>query len=587
MVALFACVMWGALQVDSLRTQLSDWSFPYRFGVSKTSHIMVPMRDGVRLRSDVYLPLKGEQFPTVLIRTTYEGFESDVSLFLAQQGYAVVHQHVRGRFGSEGDYRVHAYSGRDGYDTLDWIVRQPWSNGKVGTYGCSFRGENQIILAAENHPAHVALIAEGAGGAIGSAQDSYGYFGVFENGVLNLASAAGWFSVHGRLANLDEAPDTAVAQSLAQHYSALPVAALGEQYIGYRTELDDFFSRKLTDGWWDEQGYISHHDRFSAAALHVNTWFDQTAHDTFRLAEHMRQHAMNERAKQQHVLLGPGQHCQGKNLKSGTISVGQMKFAYTEIDYKQIYLDWFDYWLKDKEVSLPPAYRYFTVHENLWQPSEAWPPLATSERRWFLSEGQLLNEPPADDGVIEYRYDPADPVPTLGGTICCTGNSVVNKAGLVDQRNLLSRKDVVLFKSEPLDADVKVTGNAKVALRVASSATDTDFTVKLVDVYPDGRHFNVHDGVMRMRYREGVARESLIEPGRIYAIELELRPVSYVFKAGHQLALMVSSSNFPRLARNLNTGGVEYQESGYETAVNQIYFGGQHASFLSLPVYRN
>ena len=585
-----AAIALAASKTDEIRHWLGDATMPLREGLSRSSNIMVPMRDGVKLATDVYRPAwSDEPLPVIYIRTTYGGVSFEDIRQFVQHDYAVVVQDVRGRYDSEGHYESPYWTaGRDGYDTIDWIVSQPWSTDKVGTFGCSYLGESQIILAAENHPNHIAMIAAGAGGGIGKAQDAYGYFGVFENGVLNLASALGWFTAEGAkdFKVTPRPPD--YETNMRQNMDHLPVSNLAKQMVPFQTGFDDLLKHPLTDKWWDKQGYISPDDEFSVATLHINDWFDQTAQNSFLLARDMAEQAKTTRAKSQYVLIAPGLHCGHELLKSGQVTVGDMRFDYTAKDFRQIYLDWFDHWLKDKPTALPPKFEYFAIHSGQWRTSEQWPPASTRQQRYYLSSGNRLDSQSAitsnrSGAFDEYTYNPRDPVPTLGGPICCTYRAE-DRPGPIDQTPLDNRADVLVYQTTPLAEAVELEGNAKAVLFVATDAPDTDFTVKLVDHYPDGRAFNLQDGVVRLRYRNGIDQPALAVPGQIYRIELTLRPIAYRFNTGHRIEVRISSSNFPRLVRNLNTGGDEYNDDRIRVAKNRVYFTGDTASYIELPV---
>lgn len=570
------------------RAWLADTSLPYRHGIKRQRGLMLPMRDGTRLYTNVLLPAEySGTLPTVLMRTTYGGVSFAWSKFFVHHGYAVVQQYVRGRFGSEGDYSPHQYSGPDGYDTLSWIAKQPWSNGKIGSFGCSFLGETQIIMAAENHPNHIAMIVDGAGGAIGTAKDSYGFFGVYENGVLNLASALGWFTGFGA-SEMNRTPrETDYHAKLQQYTSSLPLIDVAKKVVPFSTGFEDIVGHALTDPWWEEQGYIDRNDRFSTATLHVNTWYDQTTYDSFKLAQHMAENAAHPRAEQQHLLIGPGVHCSSAELSSGVQKIGNMAIDYQDIDYPSIYLHWFDHWLKDRQVDLPPPIQYYLIHGSQWLSTDTWPPMNTAKQLYLSKEFSLLGKPeePEKEHYHEYHYDPNKPVPTLGGTICCTGRPE-DIQGAVDQRQLVERADVLAYVSPPLSEDLNLVGNASASLFVSSSAVDTDFTLKLVDIYPDGSTYNIQDGVVRMRYRGGISKEQLAVPGEIYRLELILRPSAYRFKAGHRVGVHISSSNFPRLARNLNTGEDNHRSTNTKIAINRVYSGHPYASYIQLPTAR-
>lgn len=592
-LVLVAVVSVATLKANDLKLWLGDVTMPIREGMYRARNIMVPMRDGVRLATDVYRPGWGRgRHPVILIRTTYGGVPlGEVRQFI-ENDYAVVVQHVRGRFNSEGRYESPYWTaGQDGYDTIDWIIAQPWATDKVGTFGCSYLGESQIILAAENHPNHVAMIAMGAGGALGKAANAYGYFGVFENGVLNLASSLGWFTAEGaKHYNITPRPEDYESR-MRTRMDHLPVSELNDQMVPYETGFNDLINHPLTDTWWDNQGYISPDDEFSTATLHINDWFDQTAHNTFKLAEHMADNARHPRARFQPVIIAPGLHCGAGKLSNGNVTVGDMRFRYTARDFQKVYIDWFDHWLKEQDSELPAPYQYFVIHADEWRTAEQWPPASSTAQRLYLSDGGRLNNAPVkspDTGpeFDQYAYDPLDPVPTLGGPICCTYRPE-DRPGPLDQTPLGDREDILTYRTDPLANAVELEGNARAVLFVATDAKDTDFTVKLIDHYPDGKAYNLQDGVIRLRYREGIDRPELAEPGKIYRVELELRPIAYRFEEGHRIGIQIASSNFPRLARNLNTGAAPYHDDQTVVANNRVYLSGENASYIELPLRNN
>lgn len=590
-VAVFAGTIW---QSKVMRQWVFDQTLPWRYGMQRQRNLMIPMRDGIRLATHVFKPAFMEgPFATVLIRTTYGGVSFKWPKLFVKNGFAVVVQNVRGRYGSEGSYSPHRYSRSDGYDTIDWIVKQKWSSDKVGTFGCSYLGESQSILAAEKHPNHIAMITDGGGGAIGSAMGSYGYFGLYENGVLNLASALGWYTGHGAINQTDaQLPDN-YTERLKQYIKKLPVVSLARQVVPYETGFDDLVSHSLTDDWWRAEGYVSNTDTFATAGLHLNTWFDQTVHDTFRLAWLMEQNAIHPRARNQHVLIGPGSHCTSGKINTGKIKVGDLLLDYQDIDYEGIYLNWFNYWLKESPAELPSKFQYYLLRSSKWATAENWPPKKITPIQFFLApsresdikKGTLQRNAPSDMAAYSFIYDPNNPAPTLGGSICCT--ELEDEAtGPLDQRSIEGRPDILIYRSAILENDLDLVGNVRAVLYVSTSAPDTDFTVKLIDIFPDGKVLGLQDGIVRLRYRAGIENPKLAEPDKVYDVEVVLRPIAYRFRTGHRIAIHISSSNFPRLARNLNTGEHEYRGTIMQKAVNKVYHGPLHPSFIELQIIK-
>ncbi len=554
-----------------------------RTGIQRQPALEIPMRDGVRLSATLYLPPKpSEPVPTILIRTTYGGLAASQVEPFVLHGYAVLVEHVRGRYDSEGEYRSPYYRTKeDGFDTIDWIIRQPWSNKKVGTFGCSYLGESQIMLASARHPNHIAMIAAGAGGAIGKAKGNYGYFGVFENGVLNQASAVGWFTNHGRPDQRIPTTPKDYPQRARVHMGDLPVAEVGRRLVDAATGFDDFVRRPLTDSWWEGQGYIGPDARFAVATLHVNSWYDQTVSGTFDIAAFMQENADHSRALAQPVLIDAGLHCRTGKDSGGRLKLGEMEVDYQPLDFNRIYLDWFDHWLKGEDKPLPPNFRFFLINANQWRTSDTWPPADTRSSAFYLGPKTLQERPDPAQRALDYDYAPTDPVPSRGGALCCTEDDSV--AGAVDQSTLSRRKDVLSFAGPALTEDLDIVGNPSARLFVSTDGPDTDFTVKLLDIHADGKAFNIQDGVARLRYRNGVARPEPAVPGEIYEITVNLRPVAFRIRRHHRLGLQISSSNFPRLARNLNTGEDEYQSARTRIAHNRVLTGAEYPSHLVIP----
>ena len=551
--------------------------------------VPVHMADGVALAADVYRPRSNEsRLPAILVRLPYDKRAYDEALqiaaFFASRDFVVMLQDMRGRFRSKGEFVPSKDDAADGDATIDWMVRQPWSNGRVGTIGCSSLGESQVMLATRRNPAHAAMIAQGAGGAIGTAGGRYTFFGLYEGGILNLASAFGWF-----LSNGSKAPGHTAHRKvkLSEALRQLPVLGMVSQHRKDPTDFDDFVSKPLADPYWRSLGYIDDSDRFDTPALMINSWQDQTVADTLELSELMKRNADSIRARTgHHVIIAPGNHCDYQFIADEGRVGDQPVGAEARQPYWDWYLAWFNHWLRDDSIPLPklPPYLLYVMGEDVWLESPSWPPPGVVEQRWYLGDGSLQRIPDNHShGTDAFRYDPMDPTPTRGGPICCTGNPG-ERPGPVDQRDVEQRADVLVYSSDPLTAGVRVVGRLTADLYVASSALDTDFMAKLVDVWPDGTALNVQEGALRMRYRQGYSAPVLLDPGRIYRVSIDMRAIAHYFKPGHRIRLHISSSNFPRLERNLNTGGQNFNETASVTALNHVFRGGRTPSSLVLPV---
>lgn len=566
----------------------------WRGGFSADHGLRIAMPDGTLLAASLYLPKNaGGPLATVLVRLPYgrlnysEGYGS--GMFFAKNGYAVLVQELRGTGDSGGEFLPWRDASGDGAVTLDWIARQPWSNGKVGTFGCSALGETQLVLGRNGHPAHVAMIPSGAGGAIGKLQRRYGYFGLYEGGVFQLASGFGFFTQWGTHdPKAPSARDFDVAEVLRQ----LPLSGLVSRVRPAPNAYSDFLAAPLGDPRWEQWGYLTDDDRIGIPAFIINTWGDQTVGDALAMAEHQRR-TVPAAARDQRVLITAGAHCQHEESQSRTSDASDAP-ADRNLDLHELYLRWFDHWLRGRGDGLSelPAYTFFMLGENRWRTADSWPPSEAALQRWHLAsggkanssrgDGALRRTPPPQPAVDVYLYDPMNPVPSRGGPLCCTGDPR-DIAGAVEQREVEARNDVLVYTSAPLEADMHLAGPLRAVLTVSSDAPDTDLVARLVDVDPEGGALNIQEGALRLRYREGVPPK-LMEPERRYTVSVDMRSIAYRVAKGHRLRLDVTSSSFPRLERNLNTGGNNYEETAGRHATNSLHHGPDAESYLELPV---
>lgn len=561
--------------------------------VEVTRKVMIPMRDGVRLAADLYRPAGAEEpLPVLLIRTPYDrANEATSARWFARHGYAVLAQDVRGKGGSEGEFTVQSRASEDGYDTVDWAARQAWSNGRVGTYGCSYPGEVQYLLAKTRHPDHRAMLAMAGGGALGPAGGYYRNFGAYRGGTFGLAAALGWFSRNGAETNSAAAPDSIDYPEILR---TLPVVDMPEKAGMAPTDFEDFATHPPADPYWDRMGYLRDSDRFATPALHVNSWFDFAAEETLYAFDLMRRNAETAEAREnQFAIIAPGTHCDMFDATEHTM-VGDRDVGDARLPWPRLFLDWFDHWLKGEEngVTEMPRVRYFTIGADGWHPAPGWPPPGVERVAYYLGPGEasgadrsartggLSADRPVRAAVDSFVYDPGDPFPSLGGAFCCTGNPD-DQAGMVDQIGLESRSDLLVYTSPPLEQPLTIAGPIRAVLHVSSDAPDTDVFVKLLDVVPDGPVWNVASGILRLRYREGMDRHVWMEPDSVYEAEIRLGSRAYRFPAGHRIRLYVTSSNFPMRNRNLNTGDHNATETKWVRAVNTIHLG---PSRVILPV---
>jgi putative CocE/NonD family hydrolase len=577
-----------------------DWPRP-KYEVRIEPDAMVAMRDGVKLATDLYFPVQLQgKLAVILIRTPYDKGRyrtagHAVPRVLAGQGYIVAVQDTRGRFASEGQYVIQGNDSSDGYDVVDWLAKQPWSNGNIGTIGCSYEGDVQIIQSKLRHPNLKCMIPQSAGSSIGSADNRYYFFGARKGGNVEVASGLGWFANNGNkdrtkpAANLPE-------DRFRRFWSTLPLAGMVQRAGGPPSDWDDVASRELTDPWWDQGGYLKGDEKFDVAALHINSWYDFGVYETLLELNLLTTNAVSDRARNnQFAVISPTSHCRSETGTTANTIVGERELGDAQFDYFTLYLQWFDYWLRGVEngVNRRPKLMLYVMGRNMWRAENEWPLARTQFTKYYFHSdghadsrwgtGTLGVSAPKSEPSDRYTYDPRTPVPSRGGPLCCTGTPDAPE-GSFDQSDVEARDDVLVYTTAELKDGVEVTGPIKAVLHVSSSAKDTDFTVKLVDVYPDGRAFNVQEGILRARHRRGFTSKVWMKPGEVYELTVDLEATSNYFGPGHRIRVEVSSSNFPRFDRNLNTGGNNYDETKWVVAENQIHHAASRASYILLPV---
>ena len=588
-------------------------------GVRTEKSVTVPMRDGATLSTDLYFPeAKTEQLPTILIRTAYNkgrgrepgSAEGGILSRFIEEGYAVAVQDMRGRFESEGVYRPATVDRDDAYDTVTWLAEQPWSDQKVATYGCSYHGDVQVVLASTRHPNHVAALPMAS---------TTGYYAegrpwiAYDGGVFELAQTAGWFSGSGSKIYYGPPPWVDRAEwfrsDAAKLFRTGPERARSEYEANLPTlpiidilrksglppsDYEDFVSNNPEGAYFKNLDWVGQSDRFDVPAIFIDSWYDYGPAETLQLFNLFQKNAVSGEARDnQFVIIAPTTHCGYTRATEQTI-VGERDLGDARLDFEDMYLRWYERWLKgvDNGVTDMPKVQYYLMGKNEWRSSETWPLPDTEYRKFYLhsdgransryGDGSLSRSLPGDQPADRFVYDPATPVPTLGGQTCCTGMN--SAAGAYDQSNIEMRNDVLVYTSEPLEEGIEVTGQLEVVLYVGSSVKDTDFTAKLVDVYPDGKAYNIQGGALRMRYREGFDKKLLMEEGEVYEIRLDLHATSNYFGPGHRIRLDISSSNFPRWDRNLNTGGNNYDETEWIVAENTAHHTAAYPSHVVLPV---
>jgi putative CocE/NonD family hydrolase len=579
--------------------------------------VMVPMRDGVRLATDIYRPKNVEgPLPVIFWRTPYNFHELRGSRLLfalsaIEQGYAFVIQNERGKFHSEGEWEILGFPRTDGYDALSWLAEQTWSNGRVGTMGCSSSAEWQLALAATDHPAHAAMVPMASGAGIGRVGEFYEQGNWYRGGVEQMFYLPWLYWVQNtQRPRFDEGLSDDDRIRLASYFDLspempevewkrklwhLPIADAMDNAKGPKGMFSEYFARKPDDPSWYEGGLYHDDEDWGVPALWLNSWYDVSIGPNLALFQHITANASDPQVRaNQFAVVAPTLHCSFFK-PSWELEVGDRDVGDASFDYEGLIFDFLDRWLKEEDNGFEkttPKVTYFAMGENEWRDSASWPPAASRSMTFFLEGGEGANSLFGDGRLVEttsetpgsdtFTYDPTVPVPSLGGGICCIGGTI--DGGSFDQRALEARADVLVYTSDPVEKNLEVSGPVRVKLFVSSDAKDTDFTAKLIDVYPDGRAFNLDETILRVRYREGYDREVLMEEGEIYSIELSPMTTSNVFLPGHRIRLEISSSNFPRFARNLNTGGPNYDESESRVAHNTVHRSGTHASRIELTV---
>jgi putative CocE/NonD family hydrolase len=541
---------------------------PKAYAVKIERGVVATMRDGTKLYADVYRPDAPGQFPVAMTRTPYDrrGRE-EKGREGAARGFVVIAQDVRGRFQSEGEWYPFKHEAEDGYDSVEWAAALPFANGKVGVYGGSYVGAT-TILAATAHPPHLAAIVpvltasdyhDGwtyQGGAFEEWFDRSWTAGLLEDTVRRRLDRSGAVDLLHR-APLVAYPlmDAATAASLAPYFH-------------------DWVAHPANDGYWRALSIEERWSQINVPAMHIGGWYDIFIRGTLRNFVGLRAGAATDEAKRgQRLVVGPANHQHDK----GDVSFGAATDTWPDV------FTWFAAVMSGGPEQYDKPVQIFVMGKNVWRGEDEWPLARAKPTRFHLHAGGTLdaNDPRAEK-PDSFVYDPQDPVPTRGGPLCCGAEYL--SAGPLDQRTVESRKDLLLYSTAPFDNDTEVTGPVSVDLFVSSSARDTDFTAKLVDVWPNGLAQNLTDGIVRMRWRDGGAKPSFLEPGKIYRVTIDLAGTSNVFLAGHRMRVEIASSNYPRFSRNLNTE--EQPETGTRSvkATNTVHHDAAHASALVVPI---
>ncbi len=581
----FLCVLLLSNAAIAQSTTLGD-------DILVEKNVMVAMRDGVKLATDIYRTKDAQPSPILVARTPYNKNNSrfDFERFV-KAGYVIIIQDVRGRYTSEGDFESYVFETNDALDLYDWINKQTWSNGKIGTFGGSYLGGTQTLPARENPSALKVMVPE--------ITFSNTHEGTAYQGGAKVLHDLRWIvSILPDLMERRRAhgEDVESPKSIPDELSVLNGLPLASHpYIEkYAPFYKEWLKHPSAGPYWETRSPNSGYENMTVPAMHISGWYDIFVHGTLENYTSMRDKAGSELSrKNQKLIMGPWTHMNfSGNFPELTFGP---KSSSQAIDLDGIKLRWYNRWLKGIEngIDKEDPVMIFKMGINEWRTEKDWPLPDTKYQHFYLhskgkantlnGDGMLSREAPKKELSDTFTYDPMNPVPTLGGQVILPGP---NATGPRDQIEVEKRDDVLIYSTPVLEKAVEVTGNLKLKLFISSSAPDTDFTAKLVDVYPNGKAMLLSTGIRRVRYRNSLEKAELMEPGKVYEIEIDLLATSNVFLPGHRIRLEVTSSNFPQFNRNSNTGGDIATETAdkYRSAKNIVLHDQQYPSSLILPI---
>jgi putative CocE/NonD family hydrolase len=556
-----------------------------QYQVAVRTGVRVKMRDGVSLVADIYHPKAPGKFPVLLTRTPYNRRDFNTGMYLASHGYVAILQDTRGRYDSEGEFYPFKYESNDGYDTIEWAAGLEYSNGSVGMFGGSYVGATQM-LAAISKPPHLKAIFPYV-----TASEYYDGW-TYQSGALMQWFTSSWTTglsedTLRKRANAQQQPKQWVEQLPIEDYRLISIPTALEIAPYFR----DWVEHERDDEYWRKWKISDHYRGLDIKALHSGGWHDIFLKGSIKNYVEMRKNAATPEARNgQRLLVGPWAHAAtSPEGKIGDVIFGKQAV----LEMSATIVKWFDYALKGikNEFANDTPVRIFVMGDNVWRDEKEFPLARTQYTRYFLhsrkgansinGDGELSTRSPGNEKPDRFEYDPQRAVPTIGGRLCCGG---AIPPGPFDQRPNESRSDVLVFSTPPLERDVEVTGDITIELYAASSAVDTDFTAMIVDVDQSGYARFLTDGIVRARYRNSTERAEQIEPGKVYKYSIDLWATSNVFKAGHRIRVYISSSNFPRFNRNLNTGERIQGSAKMMKAEQTIYHDAEHPSAIVLPI---
>ena len=609
--------------------------------------LMISMRDGIRIPVDVYRPRDtSKRYPSIWIRTPYDfnfwdvrnGVPRDMSepLRNVKRGYVHIDMQERGQFFAEGNWDILGAPLTDGVDELEWITSQPWSNGKVGATGCSSPAEWQPAVASQGHPGFTAMNLQGFGAGVGRVGPYYEQGNWYRGGAVQMLFIDWLYVMQNQVRPMfprdatqadliqgaklfDLAPRSSFMEYLfsvdwKKALRHLPAQDIIKALDGPRGIFADsmpvptggrIIQRKPNDPAWYRGGLWHDNMQINVPGLWYASWYDVSVGPNIAMYNHVRTTAEGDVGDQQWMVIAPVGHCAMSRTDTGNggapagpaeYLIGERNFGDVRFNYQEIMYEFFDRFVKGEGgevLDTLPKVHYFTMGSNEWQSSDTWPPEGAEERTFYFSSGGLANTL-AGDGELttsspstnypdRFTYDPKNPVISLNTSDTPGGGP----SAPLDQRVIENRQDILVYTSAPFREGTEVSGPIVPTLFVSSDARDTDFTVKLIDVYPDGRAYNLDESIQRMRYRDGYDQPMVwMVPGEVYEVTFQPLTTSNYFDVGHRLRIEVSSSNFPRFDRNLNTGGNNYDETEVVVAHNTVHHSTQYPSRISITVVK-
>ena len=595
--------------------------------------LMVPMRDGAKMQFDVYRPKNSSgPVPAIFVRTPYNMNYWDVSLgapadMTAQldavkRGYAYVGANERGHFFSEGNYDILGPPLTDGTDEIQWISSQSWSNGKVGLIGCSSTAEWQMAVAAQSPKGLATIIPQGFGAGVGRVKPYYEQGNWYRGGAVQMLFIDWLAGEQNQVrpmfpANMTQEELVQAAKSYdlgersppvdwAKAFWHLPMKDLIKATGGPNGIFADsmpvatggrMIQRAPNDPAWYRGGLFHDDMKINVPGLWFMSWYDVSVGPNLATYNYVRRTADPAIANQQYAVIAPTLHCSYKRATENTI-VGERSVGDARLDYDALTYGWFDFFLKGEKNGLLdtlPKIRYYTMGMNKWQTTDTWPPRNSEGMTFYLSSdggantrngnGTLSLKPPTSDKPDSFSYDPMKPVMSHGGNVCCQANAL--SGGALDQSEMELRPDILVYTTEPFKEGTELSGPIEATIFLSSDRKDTDVTVKIIDVGPDGKAYNLDETIQRVRYREGYDKPpQFMEAGKVYKVALQPMTTSNYFAAGHRIRIEVSSSNFPRFDRNMNTGGNNFDETTGFVAKNTIHHSKQYPSSIKVTVVK-